>query len=70
MKIEKTEKKINDFLLNIIIWFSFLADSKYEINEFLRKHAIQIYEHLLEQYNKYKKLYIEFKKRYKEHKNW
>lgn len=68
-KIEKVEKTLNEKLLKIIIWFAFLADSKDDISDFLRKHAIQIYNHLLEQYQKAKKYYKAFKYRHKEYTN-
>lgn len=66
-KIEKAEKTLNEILLKIIIWFSFLADSKDDINNFLKKHITQIYNHLLEQYKKAKEYYQAFKQRHKEY---
>lgn len=66
-RIEKAEKILNKNLLKIIIWFSFLADSKDDINKFIKKQSIQIYNHLLEQYKKWKEYYISFKARHKEH---
>lgn len=66
-KIEEAEKTLNEKLLKIIIWFAFLADSKDDISNFLRNHAIQMYNHLLEQYKKMKEYYISFKTRHKEY---
>ena len=66
-KIEEAEKNINEVLLKIIIWFSFLADSKDDISKFLKKQAIQIYTHLMEQYQKAKAYYKAFKKRHEEY---
>lgn len=68
-KIEKAEKTLNNILLKIIIWFSFLADSKDDISKFLKKQAVQIYNHLLEQYQKAKEYYKAFKTRHKEYSN-
>lgn len=68
-KIEKLEKTINDILLKIILWFSFLLDSKDNINDFIQKHKIGIKDHLIEQYQKAKKYYKAFKKRHKEYTN-
>jgi hypothetical protein len=66
-KIEKAEKTLNDIFLRIIIWFSFLADSKDDIYNFFKKQLIQIYKHLLEQYKKIKEYYKAFKTRHKEY---
>lgn len=68
-KIEKLEKTINDILLKIILWFSFLLDSKDNINDFIQKHKIGIQNHLIEQYQKAKKYYRAFKQRHKEYIN-
>lgn len=66
-KIEKAEKSLNNFLIKIIIWFSFLADSKDDIIHFIKKQISQIYQHLSEQYQKAKNYYKAFKKRHKEY---
>ncbi len=68
-KIEKAEKALNNTLLKIIIWFSFLVDSKDDINNFCRKHFFQIYHHLLDEYKKAKNYYKAFKQRHKEFTN-
>jgi hypothetical protein len=65
--IQKIEKDINKTLLKIIIWFSFLLDSKDEIINFCKKQSIQIYKHLILQYQKLKKYYISFKYRHQEY---
>lgn len=66
-KIEKAEKTLNETLLKIIIWYSFLADSKDDISNFLKKHIEQIYNHLMWQYQKAKAYYNAFKLRHKEY---
>lgn len=65
--LEEAEKILNKNLLKIIIWFSFLADSKDDISKFIKKHWIQIYNHLIEQYQKAKEYYKAFKRRHKEY---
>ncbi len=66
-KIEKAEKTLNNILLQIIIWFSFLADSKDDINKFIKKQFYEIYDHLTTKYTKAKNYYIAFKARHKEY---
>lgn len=66
-KIEKAEKTLNNIFLKIIIWFSFLADSKDDINKFIKKQFYQIYDHLTIKYTKLKNYYIAFKARHKEY---
>jgi hypothetical protein len=66
-KIKKAEKQINQTLLKIIIWFTFLLESQEEIYDALKKYAIQIYKHLKVQYKRSKKYYIAFKKRHQEY---
>jgi len=66
-KIKNAEKQINSILLKIIIWFSFLAYSKDDIWDFLKKQTTEIYNHLFEQYQKAKKYYEAFKVRHKEY---
>jgi hypothetical protein len=62
MSLQEAEKKINWVLLHLIIWFSFIADSKEDIGIFLKKHAIEIFHHLLQQYTFAKVRYLKFKK--------
>jgi len=66
-KIEKAEKTLNNIFLKIIIWFSFLADSKDDISKFAKKQFYQIYDHLTIKYTKAKNYYIAFKTRHKEY---
>ena len=42
-----------------------MVDSKYEINDFLKKHLVQMYDHLLNELKKLKAYYIELEKKYK-----
>jgi len=66
MRLQEAEKKLNWVLLHLIIWFSFIADSKEDIGIFLRTHAIEILHHLLAQYKLYKERYLKFKEFLKE----
>jgi len=61
MRLQEAEKKLNWVLLHLIIWFSFIADSKEDIGIFLKKHTIEIIHHLLEQYKFLKVRYLKFK---------
>ena len=61
MSLQEAEKKINWVLLHLIIWFSFIADSKEDIGIFLKKHAIEIFHHLLKQYQFIKTRYLKLK---------
>lgn len=61
MDFKEAEKKINWVLLHLIIWFSFIADSKEDIGIFLKTHSIEIFHHLLAQYKLFKERYLKFK---------
>ncbi len=66
-KIEKAEKTLNNAILKIIFWFSFLLDYKEDVSNFLNRHFSQICEHLQTQYQKARNYCKEFKKRHKEY---
>lgn len=51
------EKKLNKWLLNFIIWWSYLGDYGQRIVDYVRDFVVDAYKHLTEQWKLFQKRY-------------
>lgn len=56
---EQYEKKLNKWLLKVVIWWSYMGDYGHHIADTVRDFVVDAYEHLLGQWERIKKWYRE-----------
>jgi len=55
--LKKLEKKLNNRLVDFVIWWSYLNDYRTNVFEKIKKIGLEAYAHILIQYERFREWY-------------